>query len=64
MIKIILMLLLSACGESGNSQINNARSDNGLAYDLTGTGPLIVFIHGSNLDRRMWNNEVNFFGPN
>lgn len=31
---------------------------NGLAYEVAGTGPPVVFIHGSNLDRRQWRNEA------
>jgi pimeloyl-ACP methyl ester carboxylesterase len=38
--------------------IENARSENGLAYDLVGNGPLVVLIHGTNLDRRLWNAEI------
>ncbi|MFQ5738507.1 MAG: alpha/beta fold hydrolase, partial [Acidobacteriota bacterium] len=35
-----------------------AHSSGGLAYDLVGEGPLVVLIHGTNLDRRMWKGEV------
>lgn len=40
----------------------DARSSGGLAYDLypagDGSAPVVVLIHGSNLDRRMWDDEV------
>ncbi|HEY7143282.1 MAG TPA: hypothetical protein VH637_03475 [Streptosporangiaceae bacterium] len=29
-----------------------------LAYQVTGTGPAVVFVHGFGLDRRMWEAQV------
>lgn len=50
--------LLVGCQSAGQQPVRNARSAGGLAYDLVGEGPLVVLIHGSNLDRRMWEGEV------
>lgn len=61
LIIITLALLSGACGERAISQITDARSEQGLAYDLLGQGPLLVFIHGNNLDRRMWESSVAYF---
>lgn len=36
-------------------------SEHGLAYDLQGHGDTVVFIHGSNLDRRMWAEQIEHF---
>ena len=33
---------------------DTARTASGLWYSVTGTGPTIVFLHGSNLDSRSW----------
>lgn len=32
-----------------------------LAYEVSGTGPALVFIHGSLLDRRLWDEQVAAF---
>lgn len=53
-----VLFLLAGCTEEGPRSITDARSGNGLAYDLLGEGPLVVLIHGTNLDRRMWDGEV------
>ena len=51
--------VLSTAGVSAAAQqVVDARSANGLAYDLVGAGPLVVLIHGTNLDRRMWDGET------
>ena len=52
------LLFLTACQSDVRRPIVNARSADGLAYDLVGEGPLVVLIHGTNLDRRMWEREV------
>jgi pimeloyl-ACP methyl ester carboxylesterase len=40
--------------------VSNAQSENGLTYDLSGHGPTIVLIHGTNLDRRMWSDDADW----
>ena len=54
---VALLLLLTGCLSVGPLGVENARSAGGLAYDLAGEGPLVVLIHGTNLDRRMWEEE-------
>ena len=34
------------------------KTSTGIAYDVRGSGPAIVLLTGSNLDRRMWNREA------
>ncbi len=55
---IAFIFLLAGCHSGGPSPITDARSSGGLAYDLIGEGPVVVLIHGTNLDRRMWEDEV------
>ena len=52
---LILLLLITA---GGFAPAFAASSANGLEYEVTGEGQLIVFIHGSKLDRRMWAPQV------
>ena len=52
------LLIVVGCDSAGNQQVTSARSANGLAYDLMGEGPIVVLIHGTNLDRRMWEGDV------
>ena len=54
----LVVVVLAGCGGSGTETVTDARSENGLAYDLEGAGPIIVLIHGSNLDRRLWDAEM------
>ena len=51
-------VLFAAGVSAAAQQVVDARSANGLAYDLIGEGPLVVLIHGTNLDRRMWDAEA------
>lgn len=54
----VAVSLLAGCYSSDRLN-TNVMSATGLAYDLVGSGePLVVLIHGSNLDRRMWDGEV------
>ena len=38
--------------------IRAGKTASGIAYDVRGTGPVIVLLTGSNLDRRMWAREA------
>lgn len=38
--------------------IRAGRTKTGIAYDIQGSGPAVVLITGSNLDRRMWTAEA------
>ena len=45
----------------GFAQTSESISESGIAYTIVGEGPLLVFIHGSNLDRRMWSPQLERF---
>lgn len=53
MMTAILALVLG-----GGQQLQGGRTLRGIAYDVRGTGPAVVLITGSNLDRRMWDADV------
>ena len=55
---IVCAMLMGAGAFAQAQDTVDARSSDGLAYDLVGEGPLVVLIHGTNLDRRMWDAEV------
>lgn len=38
--------------------VRKGKTAGGIAYDVQGSGPALVLITGSNLDRRMWNREA------
>jgi 3-oxoadipate enol-lactonase len=38
--------------------IRKGKTGGGIAYDIQGSGPAVVLITGSNLDRRMWTREA------
>ena len=54
----IAVVSLLGCGPRVPEDVRGGRSEAGLEYDLTGAGPVVVLIHGSNLDRRMWEGDV------
>ncbi len=39
------------------------KTASGIAYDVRGSGPTVVLIHGGILDRRMWNEEAHEWAP-
>lgn len=51
---------LIGCQTTSQQPVSNAHSAGGLSYDLVGQGPLVVLIHGTNLDRRMWDGEMSW----
>lgn len=38
--------------------IRQGKTSGGIAYDVRGSGPVVVLLTGSNLDRRMWTREA------
>ena len=38
--------------------IRSGKTAGGIAYDVQGSGPVVVLLSGSNLDRRMWEREA------
>jgi pimeloyl-ACP methyl ester carboxylesterase len=51
----ILLATMSVLASQG---VREGKTDTGIAYDIRGRGPAVVLITGSNLDRRMWDNEA------
>ena len=52
-------LLALALGVAVGAQaIRQGKTPTGIAYDVRGSGPVVVLLTGSNLDRRMWNREA------
>ncbi|MDF3041014.1 MAG: hypothetical protein K0Q71_3720, partial [Thermomicrobiales bacterium] len=43
--------------ERGIAEVNGTR----LAYEVTGVGPPVVFVHGFTLDMRMWDDQMTPF---
>lgn len=59
----LIVLLVSVPSISFSQPVTTASGD-GLAYTLAGEGRLLVFIHGSNLDHRMWASQIERFSSN
>ena len=57
---VVAVVFLSLSVSHATQRVVDARSTNGLGYDLVGEGPLVVLIHGTNLDRRMWDAETDW----
>jgi 3-oxoadipate enol-lactonase len=51
---LLALMLLAGSAEP----LRHGRTPGGIAYDIQGTGPAVVLITGSNLDRRMWAAEA------
>lgn len=58
--RIIALLALTACASvPANRAPTEGRTAGGIAYDVRGSGPTAVLLHGGVLDRRMWDREAN-----
>lgn len=56
MLRIMVAALIAATVlQSGG---RSGKTGSGIAYDVRGSGPAIVLLTGSNLDRRMWDREA------
>ena len=55
--KVIIAALLFALLPIEQS-VRQGKTAGGIAYDVRGSGPVVVLLTGSNLDRRMWAREV------
>lgn len=51
---VSVALVVPAAAQS----IRTGKTDSGIAYDVQGSGPFVVLLTGSNLDRRMWVREA------
>ena len=52
----MLSVAVAVC--AGAQPIRAGKTASGIAYDVRGTGPVVVLLTGSNLDRRMWTREA------
>ena len=51
--------LIGAFAAAAHAQtIRAGKTASGIAYDVRGSGPVVVLLTGSNLDRRMWARET------
>jgi 3-oxoadipate enol-lactonase len=52
---LLLTLLIGSLGQaqSGIAEVNNTR----LYFERAGAGPVVVLLHGGNLDSRMWDDQ-------
>jgi pimeloyl-ACP methyl ester carboxylesterase len=55
--KLVIFALLFALQPAGQS-VRQGKTAAGIAYDVRGSGPVVVLLTGSNLDRRMWARET------
>lgn len=46
------------CSAAGAQSARAGKTAGGIAYDVQGSGPIVVLLSGSNLDRRMWAHEA------
>lgn len=43
---------------AGAQSVRDGKTASGIGYDVQGSGPVVILLSGSNLDRRMWNREA------
>lgn len=55
---LAIALAAAAASVTAAQAVREGKTDTGIAYDIRGKGPAVVLITGSNLDRRMWDNEA------
>ena len=55
MVRVLVAAILAATMQAG---VKSGKTASGIAYDVRGSGPVIVLLSGSNLDRRMWDREA------
>ena len=56
MLRIMVAALIAAT--VSQADVRSGKTPSGIAYDVRGSGPFIVLLTGSNLDRRMWDREA------
>ena len=55
---LVIALTAALCAPAIAQSIRKGKTPGGIAYDVQGSGPPVVLLTGSNLDRRMWNHEA------
>ena len=61
MLRMVVAATIAAtfvCSIAGAQSVRAGKTAGGIAYDVQGSGPVVVLLTGSNLDRRMWNHEA------
>lgn len=61
MIRLFTGVLITLVLLPGSYKAIADTSSDGIDYSLSGEGELLVFIHGSNLDRRLWAPQIDYF---
>src|SRR5687768_17986026 len=56
MLRMVVAAAIAAILFQGG--VRSGETATGIAYDVRGSGPVIVLLTGSNLDRRMWDREA------
>ena len=55
----IAVLTIGLCAiVHGQPGVRAGKTAGGISYDVQGSGPVVVLLTGSNLDRRMWARET------
>ena len=60
---VVLALFMFPAAFAAQS-IRSGKTATGIAYDIQGSGPVVVLLSGSNLDRRMWARETEWLKAN
>lgn len=55
---VITFLVVAAGAVDSEQAVKSGKTASGIAYDVQGSGPIVILLTGSNLDRRMWNHEA------
>lgn len=59
MIRTVCAIAIAAASVLASAQsVRAGKTASGIAYDVQGSGPVVILLSGSNLDRRMWNREA------
>ena len=59
MIRTVCAIAIAAASVFASAQsVRAGKTASGIAYDVQGSGPVVILLSGSNLDRRMWNREA------
>ena len=56
--KVLAFALLLLGVSLSTQSVRKGKTASGIAYDVQGSGPVVVLLTGSNLDRRMWTRET------
>jgi pimeloyl-ACP methyl ester carboxylesterase len=58
-IRTVCAIAIAAASVLASAQsVRAGKTASGIAYDVQGSGPVVILLSGSNLDRRMWNREA------